>query len=127
MPLLGPGYSTLLHAMTAVHAAAWLYWHKLYVLCGFIAWFMQLERSIIPEAQKAEQALQQNAVLRKENKAQADQVIASVEKARRCESSALKWLEQLDDEKTAHRYTGRHSMYAHSFTQYEKAKSLQPA
>ena len=64
---------------------------------------MQFERKVIPEAQKAEQAVKKNAELDAANTKLSAQVQVSNEKAKRCERSALKWQDQLDNEKAAHR------------------------
>lgn len=66
-------------------------------------WSVQFERKVIPEAQKAEQALKKNAELDAANTKLSAQVQVSNEKAKRCERSALKWQDQLDNEKAAHR------------------------
>lgn len=64
---------------------------------------MQFERKAIPEAQKAEQALKRNEVLDEANARLSAQVQVYLEKAKRCERSALQWQDQLDNEKAAHR------------------------
>lgn len=69
----------------------------------FGIWCVQFERKVIPEAQKAEQALKKNAELDAANTKLSAQVQVSNEKAKRCERSALKWQDQLDNEKAAHR------------------------
>ena len=71
----------------------------------FLACFclIQFERKVIPEAQKAEQALRRNVTLDEANTRLSAQVQVSIEKAKRCERSALQWQDQLDNEKAAHR------------------------
>lgn len=64
---------------------------------------VQFERKVIPEAQRAEQALKRNVTLDEANTRLSAQVQVSIEKAKRCERSALQWQDQLDNEKAAHR------------------------
>ena len=66
-------------------------------------WLIQFESKVIPEAQKAEQALKRNVTLDEANTRLSAQVQVSTEKAKRCERSALQWQDQLDSEKAAHR------------------------
>lgn len=63
----------------------------------------QFEKKVIPEAQRAEQALKRNVTLDEANTRLSAQVQVSIEKAKRCERSALQWQDQLDNEKAAHR------------------------
>ena len=69
----------------------------------YCLWFVQFERKVIPEAQKAVQTVKRNAILDEANARLSAQVQVSNEKAKRCERSALKWQDQLDIEKAAHR------------------------
>lgn len=64
---------------------------------------MQFERQVAPEAQKAQDAMKTNAKLDAANARLSGQLEFFKEKAKRCENHALKWRDQLDDEKTAHR------------------------